>query len=211
MLTERRLTKTGLTLVEVMIGASITLMFLAVLAFTYRGTIKSLRHRMTLLDLQDRCVVAMEKLTRDLQSSSASGVSVFSSGPTSTALAIQKSDELNSVGRLEWEQKLIVYWYDADEKSLFRRVVNQSEASAAGVELSQKFAQRIDDVALTQLINTATTPVPQLREVHDFSVTTDWLTDTSKPLLLSVTVKNPDEKETDKTFRLTHGVHFYLD
>ncbi len=114
----------GLTLIEVLIAASLLLLALSLLTTLVVPSIRYSADGLTQIDLQRSADSLRRHLTRDLLESVPAGVS-FAGNAEQTRVAIHPLGEISASGQQVWKDEIILFGWDAEEARLRRSLWTQ--------------------------------------------------------------------------------------
>lgn len=105
------------------VAGSLTLMVFGLFFSVLSPVMHSSGRESVQVELQQLALISSEKIIVDLQASTPGGLSflVPADDTEPSAVAIHRIEDVNSDGLQEWEDHLVVYYWDRDKSRLYRK------------------------------------------------------------------------------------------
>lgn len=126
----------GFTLAEVLVAGALGLMLMVLLFQFLVPTMRASVRGATRVELQQMAVIALNKISADLQNTAPAGLSLSTTPPVS--MGIVRISTVMGDGRQVWEQKMIVYGLQGD-----RLIRKEFPPGAASVTFSANAPVRV--------------------------------------------------------------------
>ncbi|MGE0487655.1 MAG: hypothetical protein AB7S38_00420 [Vulcanimicrobiota bacterium] len=109
-------TDKGFSLPEVLVAGTITLLLLGLITQFLIPAMRYSAEGNMKVDLQQRAILAINRLVSDLQRTNATGVTLALTSPVT--VGIVRIEKIGSDGFPSWDDEMQVYWYDDVRKEL---------------------------------------------------------------------------------------------
>ena len=164
----------GFTLLELIISAVLLLILLGlVFSFLIPATRASIKGSIR-AEIQQEAMRTMNNIISDLTKSSGSAISITATmndpetGPV--AVAMVKIKDILPECQREWEQSLILYYWQGKGQPVYKRILSSSEC---GIPLSANSPAKLSQSSLLSLAGSAGVKGQVLaRDVDEFRITT---------------------------------------
>lgn len=137
----------GYTLIELLVGAALSLLILGLLLALYRFTVHEWSRLSTRVELQQMAAMALGRMADDARLSAPGGVSLVpTSGAEGAALALVRLEDVGTDGQQLWEERLIVYAWSPAERKLWRRsraASGTSKGNGPPLKLARKHPSKL--------------------------------------------------------------------
>lgn len=161
--------RAGMTLVELLVTAAVSLLLLGMLAQFLAPTMRATARGNAQGQLHQTGAVAMSLLTDDLQKAPAAGIGYRNSVDMvddPAVVAIQPLLDVDPDGRPVYATSFTVYFWRPSEHRLYRK-----QGETAGLTLSSAEPTRLDDVQLLALADSGAGARVVATEVSEFALT----------------------------------------
>lgn len=187
--------KRGLTIAEVLIASSLFLALMLGLMTTFRTALVQGPSRLGFEVSNETLDAHLEKVVDHLTHSSVHGVASTSWGSDGAILCIQRQAGIDSLGSVEWEERLQLYWKKNGESKLHHVDIGKDKAAAAGLTLDSRYPTKPDNAQLQALASAQEGKSKILQtSFTKFEVSEEWKTQPAA-LELRWGAENPEMKE----------------
>lgn len=190
-------TARGLTLVELLVGFTLTVLLIGLLFQFLIPALKISRRTTLRAEMQQQATLAMREMTSELEQTTVFGTSI---SPDSTVVAVHPIVEVSQNGRRIYADHLVVYVFDEERHEIVRgiwqsggdpgtespRRLSSQELSGIDSQLSKKRVI-VDEVAEFELTHSGENSFLQL------------------PLLCKLVLKEPEESGS-RQFELVRSI-----
>jgi Tfp pilus assembly protein PilV len=203
------------TLVETLVAAGLLLLFLAVAATFMVTLLRAFSRGTTRSELQQQSVIALSRMTADLQSSSVASLTLLN--PTASAAGQPVAFSLIPIdattapeGVVTWKQEVVVYVWQPATGRIVRRVFTNADALGQSARLDPLVPRKISSSLLTTMAATPAAGEEQLAadvvrfEVHNENDGGNFI---QPPLWLRIRAeKHGSHDSANEVFELTRTV-----
>ncbi|MDQ7826034.1 MAG: hypothetical protein RDV48_24740 [Candidatus Eremiobacteraeota bacterium] len=204
------------TLAEIIIGSMLLLLLFGLFSSFLTTAMRSSVRGSIRAAIQQEAVTSLNRLCADLRLSAAGGISYYATGSPPEGgpvyLGIMRLADIDSQGRQEWEQALVVYSWQGQGAPLFRKEWTPAITLAASFSPALHIPAKASQATLEEIAgSTAITGQVLSRDVSEFKVTGAMSGGTvSSPLepLITITRKGATGKSTPENFTLSTTISF---
>lgn len=127
----------GLSLVEVLIGLALVGVVLFLVARLLGVALSTSARESALIEMEQTALVALQRIEKDLQKTSAGGVSYLPKQPNQVSgVAINPIDDVSADGNLAWLDRVAIFHWDPNDQVLSRTSVLGLSAISLSVPVS---------------------------------------------------------------------------
>jgi prepilin-type N-terminal cleavage/methylation domain-containing protein len=193
----------GLTLVEVLVVLALSALAITILTRALIPALKISVSGASKVDIQQRAVLAVDSIARDLHASAAAGITLPTDGDP-MVFAIHRLTAVTPRGSQEWEDSVVVYVWDKTEFTLTRKTWPPSPPSITIPSTTKPSPPGEEDLATISSTANGTEKI-MLRDLKEFELQSAGDPGVIFPLTIRVKLEKQAPGEP-LTFEFTRAV-----
>lgn len=163
------MSRRGFTLIELVVASALAALVLGLGAAFLVPALRASSRSAARVELEQRAVLALSRLVKDIEHTSPAGMSLRSNDPV--CVAVNPLEEVRPNGDLIWSESYVIYYHDSAQGLFIRRLWPPGNPTPTSAQTKRARPKKLTPMELADIVSNPPVDYTVLaRDVTDFQI-----------------------------------------